>query len=87
MNTHEKAMLIEEVRPGLEGVGLKWEVSGGDLIHGSSIVVWHPEFDKEAGSVYVRFEDIKSGKETAKSILEDIIIDLRRDAQEMTYGY
>jgi hypothetical protein len=78
----EKLALVEKIRHPLEAVGLLWEFSSDDIGFALGIDVWHPSFDKSAGTTWVRFEDVESGKETAKTILEDVIIELRHEARE-----
>jgi hypothetical protein len=83
MTKSDKLHAIKKVRPALEAVGLCCEFSTDDLEQVNSITVWHPKFDKNAGAVWVWLANVANNKETAETILENVILELRRNAREI----
>lgn len=81
MDDFEKIALVRTIEPKLNAVGLRCELSGVDIEDARYLVVWHPEFNREDSEQYVELSNLSSGKETAKTILYDLIVDLRNSAQ------
>jgi hypothetical protein len=86
MTDKEKLEIVNSISPVLETIGISWEFAGV-ISDANYITVWHSDFEREDGEEWVFIEDIKSGKQTPRTILQDIIIALRYSAKESVLSW
>jgi hypothetical protein len=86
MENKEKIEIANRIGAVLKMVGLESELSGVEIEDARHLLVWHPDFDRSETEQWVDLSDLSSGKETPKTILSEVIMDLRNSAQDEVYS-